>query len=140
MYRWLVSRKVHAGFASLGQGDPTPILKLFRDGSHFLFPGDHSWALDTTDRSVVAAWFSRFAALHPKFTVHDVLVKGPPWKTLVAVHGEDRVDLPDGYVYRNEWAQRLRLSWGRVEEDRLYVDTQRVAAFDAHLKPAARGG
>lgn len=136
MYRWLVSRKVHAGFDSLGQGDPEPVLKLFRDGSHFLFPGDHSWSLDTTDRSAVVRWFGRFAALHPQFTVHDVLVKGPPWKTVVAVHGEDRVELSDGYVYRNEWAQRLRLSWGRLQEDRLYVDTQRVAELDAHLAPA----
>lgn len=48
MYRWLVSREVYAGFASSGQGDPTPILKLFRDGSHFVFPDDHSWALVTT--------------------------------------------------------------------------------------------
>lgn len=47
---------------------------------------------------------------------------------------------PDGYVYRHAWAQRLQLSWGRVQEDRLYVDTQRVAEFDAHLAPAANGG
>jgi ketosteroid isomerase-like protein len=137
MYAWIVARKVRDGFARMGEGDPEPVLKMFRDGSHFVFPGDHSWALDTTDREKIAAWFHRFTSLHPQFIIHDVVVKGPPWNTRVCTRGEDRIQLETGALYTNQWSQFARLSWGRIQEDLIYIDTQRLAAVDKVLAPTS---
>ncbi len=75
----------------------------------------------------------------PQFTVHEVVVKGPPWNTRVCTRGEVRMELATGGVYVNQWCQFVHLSWGRIQEDRIYLDTQLVAALDAMLTPAANG-
>lgn len=38
MYAWPVSPKVRDGFTRLGNGDPEPVIQMFRDGSHFDVP------------------------------------------------------------------------------------------------------
>jgi hypothetical protein len=63
-------------------------------------------------------------------------VKGPPWNTRVCSRGSDRIELPDGRTYENEWCQFARLSWGKLRLDRIYVDTQRVATLDRWLAEA----
>jgi ketosteroid isomerase-like protein len=135
MYSWLVSRLVRRGFDRLSAGDPSVILAAFGDGARFVFPGASSWAIDTTDRAEIEAWFGRFAALGPAFTVHDIVVKGPPWNTRVRTRGSDRIQAA-GPAYTNEWVQCARLAWGKLREDVIYLDTERWAAVQAALQPA----
>jgi ketosteroid isomerase-like protein len=134
MRTWLVGYLVRRGFRRLGAGDTGPLLALFGAGARLVVPGAHSWSLDTTDRGEIAAWFRRFSVLRPQIEVTDVAVAGPPWNMRVFTRGIDRIDLPDGRVYRNRWCQFVRLAWGRVcGEDRIYFDTQRVAELDRML-------
>ena len=134
MRTWLVGYLVRRAFRRLGAGDTAPVLSLFGSGAHLVVDGAHSWALDTTDRREIAAWFHRFAALRPQIKVTDVAVAGPPWNMRVFTRGIDRIELPDGRVYDNRWCQFVRLAWGKVHgEDHIYFDTQRVAELDQML-------
>jgi len=136
VYAWIVARLLRTGFRKLSSGDPAPVLNAFAPGARLIFPGEHSWALDSTDHTEIADWFHRFAAYSPQITVTDIVVKGPPWNTRVCSRGSDRIELPDGRTYENEWCQFARLSWGKLRLDRIYVDTQRVAALDRWLAEA----
>jgi hypothetical protein len=62
-----------------------------------------------------------------------VIVKGPPWNTRVRTRGADRIETASGYLYTNEWVQCARVAWGKLREDILYLDTEKVAALDAAL-------
>jgi ketosteroid isomerase-like protein len=120
--------------ARLNAGDPQPILRTFAPDAHLVFPGGSSFAGDHRGKQEIEAWFTRFVALRPQFTIHDVTVAGPPWNTRVAVRFEDRIPMPDGDgEYENEGVIYLRMRWGRVREDRTYLDTEKVAEFDARL-------
>jgi ketosteroid isomerase-like protein len=132
MYGWLVSRLVRRSFEHLSAGDPTAVLAIFGSGTRLVFPGRNSWAIDSTDRAEIEAWFRRLAALGLQFTVRDVMVKGPPWNTRVCTRGIDQTGTPSG-PYTNQWVQCVRLTWGKVTEDVIYLDTQKLAAFEAAL-------
>jgi ketosteroid isomerase-like protein len=137
MYAWLVGLAVRRGFNRLNAGDPTGALDMFAPDAHFVFPGRHSWAADLRDPDQIRAWFQRFAQLGPHFEIADVLVSGPPWNMRVGVRFSDRIALSDGSEYRNEGMQYVRLRWGRVRLDRIFLDTQAVADADPLLSPAA---
>ena len=63
-------------------------------------------------------WWERTLRLLPRaqFTLLDVLVNGPPWRTRVATRARVSGDLPDGTRYENTVFQFLTLRWGRVTE------------------------
>ena len=65
MYSWLVARLVRRTFERLSAGDPSAVLAVFGDGTRLVFPGRNSWAIDSTDRAEIEAWFRRLE--------HDVL-------------------------------------------------------------------
>jgi len=50
---------------------------------------------------------------------------------------EDRIPIPGGGEYRNEGMEYLRIRWGKTREQRVYLDTQKVADLDARLPTAA---
>lgn len=106
---------------------------MFAQDAHFFFPGRHSFAADLRDPGQIRAWFERFVALGPHFEIADVIVSGPPWNMRVGVRFADHFDLPNGTRYENEGMQYLRLRWGRIKLDRIFLDTQAVAAIDPML-------
>ena len=61
-----------------------------------------------------------------QFTIHQVIVQGWPWNTLVATRLSIAAPRSDGGAYRNEAMQFLRLRWGKVVEDRLHEDTYKL--------------
>jgi ketosteroid isomerase-like protein len=136
VYAWIVTLILRRGFRKLSSGDPAPVLNAFAPGARMIFPGEHSWALDSTDHGEIADWFHRFVAHRPQIVVTDIVVKGPPWNTRVCSRGSDRIELANGRTYENDWCQFVRLSWGKLKDDRVYVDTQRVAALDRWLAEA----
>jgi len=105
--------------------------------ARFFFPGRHSFAADLSQPAEIRAWFERFVALGPHVEISDVIVSGPPWSMRVGVRFADGITLPDGSHYANEGMQYLRLSWGRVRLDRIFLDTQAVADLDRLLAIAA---
>ncbi|MGD1056566.1 MAG: nuclear transport factor 2 family protein [Solirubrobacteraceae bacterium] len=133
MYAWLVGLLVRRGFRKLNAGDASGALDLFASDAHFVFPGRHSFGADLTDPEQIRAWFERFVALGPHFEIADVIASGPPWNMRVGVRFSDRIALADGGEYRNEGMQYVRLGWGRVRLDRIFLDTQAVADADPLL-------
>jgi ketosteroid isomerase-like protein len=139
MYHFIVGRIIRGAFASFSRGDPRPILARFSDEARFTFAGEHALAADLNGREAVRGWFERLFELLPglQFEVQDVLVRGWPWDTVVMTRFVDR--LPR-IGYENFGTQYLRLRWGRVVEDHILVDTQRLAAVlaDRRLAPLMR--
>ncbi len=76
----------------------------------------------------VRAWFQRLFSYFPgiQFTVHQVIVQGWLWNTLVATRLSVAAPRADGSMYRNNVMQFLRLQWGKVAEDHLYEDTYKL--------------
>lgn len=129
MYAFIVERIVRRSFERLNRGDAAPVIALFADDARLRFPGQHALAADCTGKPAIAEWFARLQRLLPglRFDVHDVHVRGLPWNTRVMTRFTDRIPLADGQQIVNHGVQYLRLRWGRVKEDLLYVDTQVVA-------------
>jgi ketosteroid isomerase-like protein len=77
----------------------------------------------------VRAWFQRLFSYFPgiQYTVHQVIVQGWPWNTLVATRLSVADPRADGSVYQNDVMQFSRLRWGKVVEDHLYEDTYKLA-------------
>lgn len=141
MYAWIVERIVRGGFAELNRGRPEPVLAKFAPDARLRFPGRHALAADVRGRAAVAEWFARLLKVFPgiRFELHDVHVRGLPWNTRVLTRFTDTVPMPDGGSITNHGVQYLRLRWGRVVEDVLYLDTQTVAeacARSGRLQPA----
>lgn len=128
MYSWIVGVLLRRLYRKLSAGDVAGVLQGFAPDARFIFPGRHSFAADLTEPAAIRAWFERFVALRPQFEIADVLAAGPPWNMRVAVRFSERMALPGGGDYGNEGMQYLRLRWGRVRLDRIFVDTQAVAA------------
>jgi ketosteroid isomerase-like protein len=133
MYAWCVGVLVRRGFRKLNAGDASGALGMFAPDAHFFFPGRHSFAADLRDPEQIQAWFERFVALGPHFEIADVIASGPPWNMRVGVRFADHIALPDGGNYENEGMQYLRLCWGRVHLDRIFLDTQAMADIDPVL-------
>src|SRR5258708_17157572 len=76
----------------------------------------------------IRAWFQRVFSYFPgiQYTVHQVIVQGWPWNTLVATRLSVAAPRADGSVYQNDVMQFLRLRWGKVIEDHLYEDTYKL--------------
>jgi ketosteroid isomerase-like protein len=130
MYAWLVGTVVRRGFRKLNVGDVSATLGMFASDARSFFPGRNSCAADLSEPEQIRAWFERVVALAPHVEIADVIVSGPPWNMRVGVRFADRIELPDGSHYANEGMQYLRLSWGRVRLDRIFLDTQAVADID----------
>jgi ketosteroid isomerase-like protein len=136
MYAWLVGIMVRRGFRRLNAGDPAGALGMFAPDARFFFPGRHSWAADLSDPEQIRAWFERFVKLGPHFEIADVIASGPPWNMRVGVRFSDHIAFPAGGEYRNEGMQYVRIRWGRVRLDRVFLDTQAVADADSLLSGA----
>ena len=96
---------------------------LHQIDAEFVFPGQHSFAADLHSRPPIEQWIRRFAALRPDYEITDVVVGGPPWNTRIALRFRDRI----GSDYENEGMQYMKLRWGRVVHERIFLDTQKIA-------------
>ncbi|HLZ59532.1 MAG TPA: nuclear transport factor 2 family protein [Ktedonosporobacter sp.] len=128
MYKAIVRRKVRAGFRALSAGDYEQLLRQFHPQVLFSFAGPAPLGGERRGIEDVRAWFQRLNSDLPgiQFTVHDVIVQGWPWNTLVATRLSIAAPRADGSFYRNEAMQFVRLRWGKVIEDRLHEDTYKL--------------
>lgn len=127
MYHWLVARMTRWAVTSLVTGRSDLPRRMLAPDVRFRFPGNNSFAADTTTATEMEAWIDRFVALRPHYEVLDVLVAGPPWNTRVGVRLRDRI----GEDYSNEGMQYLRMRWGRIISDEVFLDTERISAWEA---------
>jgi len=129
MYAMIVERIVRRAFQSLNRGEIEPVVAQFHPEGVLRFPGKDGLEAECRGLAEVRAWFQRFRTLFPnlRFEIHEVAVHGLPWNTRVFTRFTDRIPFTDGSEVVNHGVQYLRLSWGRVREDVIYVDTQTVA-------------
>ena len=99
---------------------------MFTKDAEFIFPGAHSWSAHCRSRDEIRAWLTRFSEMRPDYVVDDVIVSGPPWNMRVAARFHDQI----GSDYANSGMHYLRLRWGRVALDQVYLDTQRIERWE----------
>jgi ketosteroid isomerase-like protein len=130
MYRFFVKRQIRRSFDRLSRGDYEPVLKRFGPSSLFRFSGDHELGGERLGTDQVRDFFERTYELFPSLQMIPltVVVNGGPRDTVAATRLSIRATLDDGREYRNEGMQFLRLRWGRVVEDYIYEDTQKLVA------------
>lgn len=138
MYSFVAKLALRRLEKQLTAGEVDKLIAVFADDAHLVFPGDNSWSGDHRGKPAIRAWLERFTALRPTFRVHDVAAAGPPWNMRVHFRFSDRIVAPDGFEYRNEGAEWVHMRWGRVVEQRVALDTQKVAELDRHLAPDPR--
>lgn len=130
MYHALVRSRVHHGFRLLSTGQLDALAAQFAPDAVFSFPGEHRLGGERRGPQAIRDWFAETRRLFPDFRVEPrtILVQGGPWRTRVATRFDVLATFPDGAPYRNAGMQLLDLRWGRIHEDRLFEDTQLVAA------------
>ena len=126
MYRWVVARLTRWAVLELVRGGSRLPLRLMAPDIRFKFPGTSSFAADTATSAELTAWIDRFAALRPNYEILDILVAGPPWNTRVAVRLRDRI----GDDYTNDGVQYLKMRWGKMIHDEVFLDTERILAWE----------
>lgn len=136
MYSWLVERVLQTLIGRLNAGDTRLLMRTVASDALLVFPGSSSFAGEHRGKPAIEAWFKRFVELRPSFVIDDVAVTGPPWNMRVCFRFTDRIEIPAGGEYNNEGMEYLRMRWGMLQEQRVYLDTERVAQLDAQLAAA----
>ncbi|WP_271984756.1 nuclear transport factor 2 family protein [Pseudoclavibacter terrae] len=139
VYARIVEGKVRATFAEINAGNYTAMIDSLGHPFVYRFHGDHALGGRRTTREAMEKWWQRVAALLPsaQFTIHEVIVRGGPWRTRVAVRSTVRGPLPGGSEYRNTVVQFMTLRWGKVVDVETLEDLQELAR--ALEKVAAAG-
>jgi ketosteroid isomerase-like protein len=141
MYSWIIGKMVRRTFSRLNAGDYDAVVRRFSPEARFRMHGDHALGGDRRGPEGAAAFFEESFRFFPGLRIEpqEVMVAGPPWNITVATRFKVRDTTSD---YRNEGMQFLRIRWGRVVEDLIYEDTQKLAAAlserSAAEAPAAR--
>jgi ketosteroid isomerase-like protein len=144
--RWMIRRNIKA----MDEGRYQPALKMFAEDAELRFPGANSWSRMFREPRIgqapyathrghdeIEAFLQRYVGFGMQMVVDDILVNGPPWnlRAVALVHhyalGPDGEDL-----YNNRAALAIRSSWGKIQVQEDFEDTERVSAFDARLEAA----
>lgn len=133
MYRWFVARGIRLGYQRVLAGDPRLLLRLAAPDIRFVFPGRSSFAADSRDKAALKTWLERFVSLSPDFKIHDVMVTGMPWHTRAAVRFSDAI----GADYQNEGMEYVVLRWGRLRHVEVFLDTERITAWEQQTAAAS---
>jgi len=139
MYHAIVGRIVRAGFDRLSAGDYSAALAGAAPNVHHVFAGDHPLGGERHSRDAFRQWFERLFRLFPalRFQIREVVVKGWPWRTVVAVEWEAHVTPAVGPEYVNQAAHIIHIRWGRSVYVHAYENSQAVADACRHM--AANG-
>jgi ketosteroid isomerase-like protein len=135
MLSWLIKQYVRFNVNRMLAGNLDGLVSQFATDAELIFPGRSSFSGHFVGRDRIAAWLRRFAAMKPVYIVRDVCVAGPPWNMRVAYHVSDRI----GQHYSNEAVVWLRVRWFRLVQQRVFLDTERVAEWERdHPEETAR--
>src|SRR5258705_51471 len=117
MYHAIVGRIVRAGFDRLSAGDYSAALAGAAPNVHHVFAGDHPLGGERHSRDAFRQWFERLFRLFPalRFQIREVVVKGWPWRTVVAVEWEAHVTPAVGPEYVNQAAHIIHIRLGRAD-------------------------
>jgi ketosteroid isomerase-like protein len=124
----IVRSRLRRAYRQMSSGDYESVLKRFSPSVVFEFAGSHELGGELRGLDAVRPVFRRIFDRFPDLRLEPqaIVVNGMPWNTVVAVRFTVSATVA-GEPYRNEGMQFARLRFGRVVEDRLYEDTQKLA-------------
>jgi ketosteroid isomerase-like protein len=127
MYSWMVGKIVRRIFARVNAGDYEAAARQFSPGGRFMMHGDHALGGERRGPEGFKSFFEESFRLFPGLRIEpqQIMVAGWPWNITVGTRFQVRDTTSD---YRNEGMQFLRVRWGRVVEDYIYEDTQKLAS------------
>ena len=137
MYSWIVRQALRRLEKQLSGGEVDKLMAAYGDDATMVFPGESSWGGANRGKPAIRRWLERFVALKPEFELGDAAVAGPPWNMRIMFTFRDRIVAPDGFEYRNEGMEYVRMRFGKIVEHRVHLDTQKVAELDQHLDAGA---
>jgi ketosteroid isomerase-like protein len=134
LYAAAVRALLRRNIRRTSEGDPGPLFRSYADDICFVFPGTSSWSGEYRGRDEVERWVRRFVDVGLQLDPEEILVNGPPWKTMVCVRYADRYTAPDGeLVYENRGTIVGTIRWGKLTSYEVHEDTHKVADFDQYL-------
>lgn len=138
LYELLVRALLRRNVKALMAGDPGPLLRMYRRDAVLEFPGESSWGPEYRGRDEIEAFLRRFLSVGLRGSVGQIFVSGPPWSTRIAIEFDDwALNAHGTKVYDNRAVIVLQTRFGKVVRERVYEDTQKVAAFDDYLSREA---
>jgi ketosteroid isomerase-like protein len=146
VYGRIVESRVRSTFDQINGGNPMAMVDGLADTFTYRFHGDHALGGTRTSRDAMIRWWQRVGELLPgcRFTILDVIVRGGPWRTRVAVRSTIEGPLPNGETYANTVFQFMTLRWGKVTEvetiEDLQVLTRALEIVAASGNPTASAG
>jgi ketosteroid isomerase-like protein len=128
MYHAIVRRKIRQAFTDINAGRYENIIAAFAPQHRHTFYGNHAIGGVRTDPADTRLWYERLPRLVPdlKFEVHEILVQGMPWNTVVMAEWTDNFTVGNTPA-QNHGVHRFHLKWGKVTDLAIYCDTQKVA-------------
>jgi ketosteroid isomerase-like protein len=134
LHELLVRALLRRNVSALMAGDPGPLLRMYARDAVLEFPGESSWGPEYRGVAEIEGFLRRFLSVGLRGTLGRIFVSGPPWATRIAVEFDDwALDAHGNKVYDNRSVLVLQTRFGKVVRERVYEDTQKVAAFDDHL-------
>jgi ketosteroid isomerase-like protein len=134
MYSWIAGLIVRRTVGHINRGELEPVMRSYAKDATLVFPGEHSWGATYRGKAEIERLFRRVHETGLRFVAGEVLAKGPPWSMTVCFQLFDRVRDPDGtVVYANRVMELMKVAWGKIRYQEVYLDTQKVAGLDRHL-------
>ena len=133
MYSWIVRQALRRLETQLSGGKVDKLIGAYADDAVMVFPGDNSWSGEHRGKPAIRRWLERFTAVKPTFVLGDAAVAGPPWNMRIMFSFSDRIVAPDGFEYRNQGMEYVRMRLGKIVEHRVHLDTEKVTELDRHL-------
>ena len=134
MYHAIVRRRLREAYRRVGAGDYGAVLSICVPDVQVRIPGEGPLSGRFQSVDEYERWFERVftlaASLH--FEIVELMVKGPPWSTRIAVEWVDTVTARDGATYVNEGAQFIHMRWGRLTSLHYRWNTELVTAALDH--------
>lgn len=129
IYSRIVEAKIRSVFDQINAGNYMVMVDGLGDPFSYHFHGDHALGGRRTSRDAMIRWWQRITTLLPgaQFTIHEVIVRGAPWNTRIAVRSTVKGPLPNGETYSNTVFQFMTLKWGKVTDVETVEDLQVLA-------------
>jgi ketosteroid isomerase-like protein len=128
MYHQIVAAQVKKGMQDISNGRFEKVLAQFSSQIVFSFLGQHALGGEYNSVAEVRAWFQKIHGFFPDLRLEptSICVSGWVWNTLVVTHFRVSASLPNSAQYNNQGVQVLRIRWGKIVEDRLFEDTEKL--------------